>query len=198
MQNILKRIFDIIVASTLLFLLSPFLIIIAWIIRLDGGKAIFKQDRVGKDGKHFTCYKFRTMEVGAEEALENNEQAKQKWQELQKIPNDERVTKFGKLLRCGIDELPQLFNVLKGDMSLVGPRPILPTQKHFYGDDFTHYVSIRPGITGIWQVSGRNKLSIIERAKLEGEYARTWNLYKDFIILLKTPLAILKGEQSNL
>ena len=181
MQNILKRIFDIIASSLLLILLSPFLIIIAWLIRLDGGKAIFKQDRVGKDGEHFTCYKFRTMAVGAEEALEHNEQAKQKWHELQKIPNDNRVTKLGKFLRCGIDELPQLFNVLKGDMSLVGPRPILPTQKHFYGEDIIHYASVKPGITGPWQVSGRNKLSIIERAKLECEYAKTWNLYKDFI-----------------
>ncbi len=173
----LKRGFDLVCSSLALILLAPLCIPVALIIRMDGGPAIFKQERVGKNGKRFGCYKFRSMCVNAEDILKQhlaeNPEAAAEWNKFQKLKNDVRITRIGHFIRrTSIDELPQLLNVWKGDMSFVGPRPIMPDQEKLYGDDFIYYESVRPGITGPWQVSGRNQLTFAERVKLECYYAK--------------------------
>ena len=128
--------------------------------------------------------------------LERNPESAAEWREFQKLRNDVRITKFGDFIRrTSIDELPQLINVLKGEMSLVGPRPIMQGQEEFYADDFNFYAAVRPGITGPWQVSGRNKLAFKERVALESWYARNWSLWMDIVIILKTvPTLLQKGS----
>jgi undecaprenyl-phosphate galactose phosphotransferase len=157
--------------------------------------------RVGKDGRHFFCYKFRSMRLDAETYLDNylkkNPAEAEEWRKFQKLKNDVRITSFGHFLRrTSIDELPQLINVIKGDMSLVGPRPITLGQEQYYGNDFTYYESVRPGITGPWQVSGRNRLTFSERVLLECSYARNWSLWMDIVIILKTFPVFLKRENA--
>lgn len=201
LPRFLKRSFDLAVSATALVLLSPVFIVAALCVRSDGGPALFAQARVGKNGKKFQCYKFRSMRVDAEEYLDKylteHPEDQEEWNKYQKLKKDVRVTSVGNFIRrTSIDELPQLFNVLKGDMSLVGPRPIMPGQEEFYGDDFVYYESVRPGITGPWQVSGRNRLTFSERVMLESCYARNWSLWMDIVILLKTVPALLKSEQA--
>ena len=196
-----KRAIDIVLSGAAILMLSPVLITVALMVRRDGGAALFSQPRVGQNGKLFACYKFRSMRVDAEAFLQTylteNPEAAREWTKFQKLQNDIRITSFGQLIRrTSIDELPQLFNVLKGDMSLVGPRPIMPEQAGLYGDDFCFYESVRPGITGPWQVSGRSKLTFNERIALESWYARNWNPWTDIVILVKTFPALLKREQA--
>ncbi len=201
LPRFLKRSFDLAVSGTLLLLLSPIFILTAIMVRMDGGPAFFTQPRVGKGGKTFQCYKFRSMRTDAEAFLEKylkqNEDAAAEWKKYQKLKKDVRITRIGNIIRrTSVDELPQLLNVLKGDMSLVGPRPIMHGQEEFYGDDFVYYESVRPGITGPWQVSGRNRLTFSERVMLESCYARNWSLWMDIVILLKTVPALLSQEQA--
>jgi undecaprenyl-phosphate galactose phosphotransferase len=201
LPRFLKRSFDIVLGGIALIAALPLFAITAWIIRLDGGPAFFKQLRVGKNGELFECYKFRSMRVDAEavlkQYLEKHPESAAEWREFQKLRNDVRVTKFGDFIRrTSIDELPQLINVLLGDMSLVGPRPMMSGQQQFYGDDFMYYESVRPGITGPWQVSGRNKLPFKERVALEGWYARNWSLWMDIVIILKTFPTLVKKDQA--
>ncbi len=191
LPRILKRTFDVVVAGTALVALSPLFAVIAVLVRRDGGKAFFRQARVGLKGNRFVCYKFRSMRSDAEAALqhylENDVQAAAEWMKFQKLKNDPRITKIGKFIRAtSIDELPQLINVVKGNMSLVGPRPIMPGQEIYYGDEFKLYKSARPGITGPWQVSGRNMLTIHQRVALEAWYVRNWSFWIDFVIMMKT------------
>jgi len=201
LPRFLKRSFDILLAGLALTLTLPLFAVVALIVRRDGGPAFFRQQRVGKKGKIFSCYKFRSMRVDAEEILkhflERNPDSAAEWREFQKLRNDVRVTGFGEFIRrTSIDELPQLINVLKGEMSLVGPRPIMPGQESYYADDFIYYGSVRPGITGPWQVSGRNKLTFKERVALESWYARNWSLWMDIVIILKTVPTLLKKDQA--
>lgn len=201
LPRMLKRGFDLVCAGTALLLVLPLFIPIAFLIRMDGGPAIFRQERVGKGGKRFLCYKFRSMCVNADEVFEEylaqNPQAAEEWHTFQKLKKDVRVTKIGSFIRrTSLDEIPQLINVIKGDMSLVGPRPIMPDQQIFYGDDFIFYESVRPGITGPWQVSGRNQLTFDERVKLECYYTKNWSLWMDVVIILKTVPALLSKEQA--
>ena len=201
LPRFLKRTCDIVLASIALAGLLPLFALVALLIRRDGGPALFKQPRVGKHGNMFSCYKFRSMRVDAEAALktylEKNPDCAAEWKEFQKLKNDVRITKFGEFIRrTSIDELPQLINVLKGEMSLVGPRPMMHGQETFYGDDFMYYESVRPGITGPWQVSGRNKLAFRERVNLESWYARNWSLWMDIVIILKTVSALLEKDQA--
>lgn len=201
LPRFLKRSFDLVVAGSALLVLSPIFILTALWVKSDGGPAFFSQPRVGKNGKKFYCYKFRSMRTDAEDYLkhylESHPDAAEEWRKYQKLRNDVRITKVGHIIRrTSIDELPQLLNVLKGDMSLVGPRPIMPGQEDYYGDDFVYYESVRPGITGPWQVSGRNRLTFSERVLLESCYARNWSLWMDIVILLKTIPALLKSEQA--
>lgn len=201
LPRFLKRTFDIIVSGTLLLLISPILVAAAIGVKMDGGPVFFSQPRVGKHGKIFRCYKFRSMRVDAEEFLNQylatHPQEAEEWKKYQKLKRDIRITSVGQIIRrTSVDELPQLLNVLKGDMSLVGPRPIMPGQEEYYGDDFVFYESVRPGITGPWQVSGRNRLTFSERVLLESCYARNWSLWMDIVILLKTIPAVLKQGQA--
>jgi len=201
LPRFVKRSFDIIVSSLALLLLSPLFLLVSWMVRRDGGPAFFCQKRIGEGGRQFCCYKFRSMRIDAEDYLERylkeNPDAAEEWGKFQKLKQDVRITRLGHFIRrTSIDELPQLINVLKGEMSLIGPRPIMPGQEEFYGDDFMYYESVRPGITGPWQVSGRNRLTFRERVMLESSYARNWSLWMDIVILLKTVPAVLKNGQA--
>lgn len=201
LPRILKRSFDIVVAGGALLALSPVLVLLAALVKRDGGPAFFIQKRVGMGGKLFNCFKFRSMKVDAEEALQKylagNRIAQAEWTQFQKLKTDPRITPFGEFIRrTSLDELPQLINVVLGDMSLVGPRPIMQGQESFYEDDYSYYSSVRPGITGPWQVSGRNQLTFKQRVALEAWYARNWSLWMDIVILLKTIPVLLKKDQA--
>ncbi|TCW32953.1 undecaprenyl-phosphate galactose phosphotransferase WbaP [Gulbenkiania mobilis] len=189
-----KRLFDIVSSVLLLALALPLLLVIALLIRLEGGPALFGQPRIGREGQLFTCLKFRTMRVDAEAALERllatDAQAAAEWEAYRKLRNDPRITRVGAFLRkTSLDELPQLFNVLLGEMSLVGPRPRLPDEPACF-----YYKAVRPGLTGLWQVSGRNLLSYEDRISLDVWYVRNWNLWYDIAILFKTVKVVLFRE----
>lgn len=197
----IKRTMDYIGAIIFLTILSIPMLIIALLIKLESrGPVIFSQERVGKRGKKFKCYKFRTMYEDAEERLEKllaeDESARKEWETYYKLKNDPRVTKIGKFLRrTSIDELPQLFNVLKGEMSFVGPRPVTEEElKIYYKDYARYYLSVLPGITGLWQVSGRSNTTYEMRVFLDAWYVRNWSVWLDIVILLKTIKAVLKAE----
>lgn len=197
----IKRALDILVSCAALIALSPMMLTLAALVKRDGGPAFFGHSRVGRGGRPFPCLKFRSMVMNGEEALARhlaeNPEARAEWHATRKLKDDPRITSLGDFLRrSSLDELPQLINVLKGEMSLVGPRPIMPGQETFYGDDFMYYGSVRPGITGPWQVSGRNKLPFKERVALESWYARNWNLWMDIVIILKTVPTLLKKDQA--
>lgn len=201
LPRLIKRSFDVLGSAFLLTLLAPVFAFLLLRVRADGGKAVFSQKRVGYGGKLFNCYKFRTMHIGADEVLEaflaENPDAAEEWEKYQKIKDDPRITNIGRWLRkLSIDELPQLWNVLIGDMSLVGPRPFVPGQESYYKDDIVLYTSVRPGITGPWQVAGRNRLTFPERVALEAWYTRNWTFWLDIVILLKTIPAVLGHKET--
>ena len=190
-QFILKRFFDLAAAAFLSIILSPLLIFIAWQIRRSGPGILFVQPRIGYKGEKFLCYKFRTMAPDAEKILNDllarDPVAKKEWEEKTKITNDPRVTKVGEFLRkTSLDELPQLLNVLKGSMSLVGPRPILLHEVDKYGSKLAFYQNVRPGITGLWQVSGRSDTDYADRIHLDTWYVKNWSLWYDIAIIFKT------------
>jgi lipopolysaccharide/colanic/teichoic acid biosynthesis glycosyltransferase len=182
---------DIVLAATILIFVLPLMIFIALAMKAhDGGPVIFSQTRIGRDGKRFKCLKFRSMELNAEARLaallERDQDAAAEWARDHKLRNDPRITAFGRFLRSSsLDELPQLLNVLKGEMSLVGPRPIVEAEISRYGRYFRHYCSVRPGITGLWQASGRNDVAYRRRIAMDTLYAQTRNirLYMQIIIL---------------
>ena len=189
----LKRIFDLTLTIFGTILISPLLVFIAYKIhKEDPGPIIFSHTRIGKDGKEFSCYKFRTMVVNSDEVLEKyllqNPVAKAEWESNFKLKDDPRITPIGEFLRkSSLDELPQIFNVLKGDMSLVGPRPVVREElDRYYCEATKDYYSVRPGITGLWQVSGRNDVSYDKRVAMDVEYIRTHNLWMDIVLLYKT------------
>jgi exopolysaccharide production protein ExoY len=193
-----KRAFDIVGALLALVLFSPLIIAIGIGLMLSGGRPIFVQHRVGRNGVLFRCYKFRSMVKDANRALgnylEHNPGAREEWNKCFKLLRDPRITWFGQALRrTSMDELPQLFNVLKGDMSLVGPRPIVPSEVELYADRIAAYYQCRPGITGLWQVSGRNLVAYEKRVRLDAMYARRQSLSLDFIILLRTIRVVISG-----
>lgn len=198
-----KRIIDFFVSIFLFIFLFPFFIIITIIVWIDTKtNPFFLQERIGKNGKVFKVIKFRTMYKNADEILKNilekNKKAKEEWIKYRKLKNDPRVTKLGKFLRrFSLDELPQIINVIKGDMSLVGPRPYLKKEFEDYKvsvDVQKKILSVYPGITGLWQVSGRNNLEFEDRIKLDVYYVENWSLWLDFIILLKTVKVVIKKE----
>ena len=191
-QSILKRLIDIVGALSLLLLSLPLWLWTMIAIKRDSpGPVFYIQKRIGKNGKPFGVLKFRTMMMGADaflkEYLAKNPAAQAEWGATQKLVADPRITKPGKWIRkFSIDELPQLLNILKGEMSLVGPRPMMTNQVDAYGENFSAYCSISPGLTGMWQVSGRNNLSFEDRARFDLYYLRNWSLWLDFYILLRT------------
>ncbi|HEU5048426.1 MAG TPA: undecaprenyl-phosphate galactose phosphotransferase WbaP [Rickettsiales bacterium] len=193
----LKRLLDICAAGGALLILSPLMLILIALVKRDGGPAFFGHSRVGKDGKSFSCLKFRSMVMNGDAVLkrylERNPQANKEWQETRKLQNDPRVTKLGSFIRkTSLDELPQLINVLRGDMSLVGPRPVVTAELPHYESDISYYYRVRPGITGLWQVSGRNDVTYAQRVQLDGWYVRNWSLWHDIAIICKTFPAIFQ------
>ncbi len=196
--RVVKRCVDIAAASVLLVLLFPLLAIIAWRIwREDGGPFIYSQQRIGRNGVPFRFYKFRSMVNDADAMLES-------WKTLRpelhaeyvennfKLKNDPRLLRVGGWIRqASLDELPQLWNVLKGDMSLVGPRPLLARELEYYDDSLPLYMQARPGITGLWQISGRSETTFLDRANLDAWYVRNWSLWYDIVILMKTVRVVL-------
>lgn len=197
-----KHAFDFVVAAAALLFFSPALLTIALLIKLtDPGPVLFKHVRVGRRGKRFECLKFRTMKVNADELLANilqsDPQAAAEWENGQKLRNDPRVTWFGKFLRkSSLDELPQIWNVLRGQMSVVGPRPITRAELNRYGKDRRYYLLVRPGITGLWQVSGRSSTGYEKRIRLDREYVEEWSWLGEFWILLMTIPAVLKTKDA--
>ena len=193
----LKAIFDFVVTLVGTVMISPILLFIAlWIYKDSPGPVIFKHMRIGKNGKPFPCYKFRSMCVDAkiklEELLETDPEAKAEWERDFKLRNDPRVTKSGAFLRkTSLDELPQIFNVLKGEMSLVGPRPIIQEELERYGEYVGDYLMVKPGITGMWQVSGRSDIDYEERVLLDSWYVRNWSVWIDIVMLFKTFKVVL-------
>ena len=193
-QLIGKRAVDIVVASVALVLAAPVALVIAVAVRLTSGKhVLFKQTRVGRDGSLFTMYKFRTMvreaEAMRDELIKQNEADGL----LFKIQDDPRVTRVGKFLRpLGLDELPQFINVLKGDMSLVGPRPALPVEVAKYDARLRERLLVKPGITGLWQINGRHELSFAEYAEYDLHYANNWSVRLDLWVLVATLPALLR------
>ena len=191
-----KRIFDTVAAVLLLVLLSPAMLLIAALVRRDGGPALFSHPRVGKRRKTFKCYKFRTMVIDAEQRLEQvlqqSPELRQQWEEERKLRDDPRVSPLGRFLRrTSLDELPQLLNVIRGEMSLVGPRPVVSAELPRYGDDVGYYLMVRPGMTGLWQVSGRSDVDYDARVYLDSWYVKNWSLWTDMVILLKTVRVVL-------
>ncbi|MBW8269872.1 sugar transferase [Caldovatus sp. SYSU G05006] len=197
LRPLLKRALDVAGAAALLVVLAVPLAVIALLVRADGGPVLFAHRRVGKGGVPFNCLKFRTMVPDAEARLaallEADPEARAEWEATRKLRRDPRITWIGRFLRASsLDELPQLVNVLRGEMSLVGPRPVPAAElAACYGAAAEHYRSVRPGITGPWQVSGRNDTSYAHRVALDVAYATRPSLREDLRILLRTPAAVL-------
>lgn len=194
-----KRAFDLLVAAVALCVAVPVMLATSIVIKmLDGGPVFFVQNRLGFAGQSFPCFKFRTMEVGAEEKLMQyllvDVGAAEEWKSTRKLKRDPRLTLIGSALRrSSIDELPQLLNVLLGHMSMVGPRPVVAEEIQYYGGEAEAYFSTRPGLTGEWQISGRNDLSYAERVRLDYQYCTRWSFTNDLLILLKTlPIILLR------
>lgn len=199
-QLMTKRIFDL----GLIFLFLPVLImlflVISFAIRLDSpGRVFYKQKRVGQNGKPIFVWKFRTMVSNADEILEKwlkaNSDLRKEWDENHKLKNDPRITRVGRFLRrMSLDELPQMMNVLQGDMSLIGPRPIVEKEIIYYGKKFQLYKKVLPGLSGLWQISGRNDVSYTDRVLLDEYYVRNWSIWLDFYIVMNTFWAIITGK----
>ena len=200
LNRFVKTIFDYILTFFGTIAISPILLVIAaWIYKDSPGPVVFKHIRIGKNGKPFPCYKFRSMCVDAkeklEELLENDPAAREEWERDFKLKNDPRITKSGAFLRkTSLDELPQIFNVLRGEMSLVGPRPIVEAELVKYGELVEDYLSVKPGITGMWQVSGRSDTTYEERVQMDSWYVRNWSVWLDIMLLWRTFKSVIKQK----
>lgn len=198
----IKRLVDIVGGLIGVITLIPLTIIIyiaRKVLHEDDGPIFYEQLRIGKNGKTFRMYKYRSMVVGADELLkeylEENEEARKEYKEYKKLKDDPRVTKVGNFIRkTSLDEFPQFINVLKGDMSLVGPRPYLPREKEDMGEYYTYIIKSRPGITGYWQIAGRSDVTFDERLKMDYDYNNNSSLKNDLKILIKTVLNVVKKE----
>ena len=195
--QVLKRLFDIAGSGLLLFLLSPVLLVLGAMVMREGGQPLFAHARIGRGGQPFPCLKFRSMRRDSAQALEQllarDPAARAEWESEFKLKVDPRITPIGHFLRrTSLDELPQLWNVLCGEMSLVGPRPIIAEELARYGDQVDLYLNVRPGMTGLWQVSGRNDINYEERVALDTWYVQNWSLWYDIAILFKTIEVVLQ------
>ena len=192
-----KKLFDFLFSIFFLITSLPFFLLISLLIKLSSrGPIFFLQERIGKNNIPFKCIKFRTMHPEAKDILENllmkDEKLRMEFEQTHKIKNDPRITTIGKLLRkTSLDELPQFINVLKNEMSIVGPRPIVNKEKNKYGKNLKKVLSVRPGITGLWQVSGRNNLTYKTRVRLDLNYVENYNFLMDIRILIRTIGVIL-------
>lgn len=198
-SRILKRAFDIFGSLAIIIVLSPLLLYISRKVKKDGGPAIYGHERIGKGGVPFKCLKFRSMVINSKEVLtallESDPESKKEWDETFKLKNDPRITKIGGVLRrTSLDELPQLFNVLKGEMSLVGPRPIITAELERYNEEVEYYLLSKPGMTGLWQVSGRSDVDYETRVYLDAWYVKNWSMWNDIAILFKTISVVLRKD----
>lgn len=199
LRNLTGRILEASLAILALLLLWPILLVTAGVIYLDSpGSIFFRQKRLGFNGREFTLLKFRTMRQSAEqelsELLSDDDGQQSDWIRFQKLKDDPRLTRCGRWLRrWSLDEMPQIINILAGDMSWVGPRPILPEQRAEYGPSFTGYVQVRPGLTGLWQVSGRNLTTFAERIQMDQSYLERRSFRSDIRILLRTVGVVISG-----
>lgn len=199
-NRVIKRIFDLVCTILGSILLSPLLLGLTLLVAVTNrGHVIFAHQRVGKNGRLFPCYKFQTMIPNAQQALDqylkDNSEARKEWEANFKLEHDPRVTKLGAFLRkTSLDELPQLWNVIKGDMSLVGPRPIVTKEIERYGDHFREYSMVLPGITGMWQASGRSDVTYEERVAMDTWYVRNWSLWVDLMYLFKTVFVVFSRK----
>jgi lipopolysaccharide/colanic/teichoic acid biosynthesis glycosyltransferase len=197
-----ERAVELAIAISTLVFLAPLLVMIAFLVKLtDGGPSLFGQERLGLGGRTFRCLKFRTMAVDADARLSallaTDAAAAEEWSRSYKLKNDPRVTPIGNFLRrSSLDELPQLLNVIRGEMSLVGPRPIVASEVERYGIHFRHYCAVRPGLTGLWQVSGRNDRSYRERVVMDVAYVRSRCIRLDLKILAATLPAVVTRRGS--
>ncbi len=192
-----KVLIDLIGAASLVLVLSPLLLAIAAIVKLDGGPVFYAHPRMGAGSRRFRCLKFRSMTRDSDAALAHvlrtDPVAALEWRATQKLRNDPRVTPIGAVLRkTSLDELPQLFNILRLEMSLVGPRPIVDSEIEHYGNNIVFYYAMRPGLTGLWQVNGRSSTTYRRRVQLDRWYVKNWTLWRDIVILAKTLPAVLK------
>ena len=199
MSQLTKRVLDCIIAVLMLIVSLPFFLALALLVAMDGGPVIYRHKRIGRDGQLFDCYKFRTMIVGAhdlfDEFLMFHPSVVAEWQETQKLNLDPRITSTGRFLRrTSLDEMPQLLNVIRGEMSRVGPRPVTNPELQRYGTHASSYLTVRPGLTGHWQIRGRNRLSYAERVALDVRYIRTRSIWFDFVILFRTIIVLLRGD----
>lgn len=199
LYEVIKRIIDIVASFTGLILLSPLILIVSILIKLESkGEVIFKQKRVGLNGKEFYMYKFRSMVINAEELKEQLESQNEMSGPMFKIKDDPRITKVGKFIRkTSIDELPQLINVIKGDMSLVGPRPSLPKEVKKFEQWMMERLEVKPGLTCIWQISGRNNIDFEDWMKLDIKYVRERSFKLDMKLILKTVLVLLGDKNAS-
>lgn len=192
----LKRVFDICFALCALTVIAPVVAVLALIIMTDGGNPFFTQRRVGKDGRTFTIVKLRSMVVDADrrlaEHLSSHPHAQSEWDSTQKLTEDPRITVIGRLIRkSSLDELPQFFNVLKGDMSVVGPRPMMLSQRDLYPGQA--YYALKPGVTGFWQIGDRHHSSFADRARFDADYYEQMSLRVDLSVIFKTVKVVLEG-----
>jgi exopolysaccharide production protein ExoY len=201
-RTTLKIAFDIFLSILLLIVLTPLMLLIAYLVRRDGGPAIFAHQRVGENGKLFYCLKFRTMTVNSDIVLKRllatDAAANEEWEQTRKLKHDPRITKIGTFLRrTSMDELPQLINVLRGEMNLVGPRPITTEEIPKYGSAIHDYYLCRPGVTGLWQVSGRNNVSYASRVRMDTFYSRKLSFRLDMAILIMTVKSVVSGRGAS-
>ncbi|AXV17513.1 exopolysaccharide biosynthesis protein (plasmid) [Neorhizobium sp. SOG26] len=200
--GVAKRSFDITAALAALIIFSPiFLLIMALVKFSDGGSIFYGHRRVGHNGRYFHCLKFRTMVMNGDEVLraylKANPSAAEEWRKTRKLRDDPRVTAVGAVLRkLSLDELPQLINILRGDMSVVGPRPVVDEELNIYDADAIYYLSTRPGLTGLWQISGRNDVSYESRIAFDTQYVQNWSLVQDLLIIAKTIPAVCLSRGS--
>ena len=199
LYEVIKRIIDIVASFTGLILLSPLILIVSMLIKLESkGEVIFKQKRVGLNGKKFYMYKFRSMVINAEELKKQLESQNEMSGPMFKIKDDPRITKVGKFIRkTSIDELPQLINVIKGDMSLVGPRPSLPKEVKKFEQWMMERLEVKPGLTCIWQISGRNNIDFEDWMKLDIKYVRERSFKLDIKLILKTVLVLFGDKNAS-
>jgi len=199
LPRLIKRCFDLAVSILVLLLGSPLFLFIAFKVRQSGRPIFFGHTRVGQYNQAFKCYKFRTMAPNADkllaDLLASSAEARAEWERDFKLKNDPRITPIGHFLRkTSLDEIPQLWNVLKGDMSLVGPRPVVTAELERYGNQVDYYLEAKPGVTGLWQISGRNDVSYDTRVYLDAWYVKNWSLFNDIVILLRTVKVIFRRE----
>jgi lipopolysaccharide/colanic/teichoic acid biosynthesis glycosyltransferase len=191
----MKRTLDLAVGAVLVVLLSPLFLVLVLLVAFEDGRPIFYRRRVVGNHGEFDAYKFRSMRKNADAILAADPILKQEFERNFKLEHDPRVTRVGSVLRkLSLDELPQLFNVLKGQMSLVGPRMISPAELGKYGEHKQLLISMKPGLTGYWQVNGRQAVNYEERVRMDVHYINNWSFLMDLIILLKTPYAVIKRE----